>query len=206
MTGLETQNLAMEGLIHDLNNVFQTIGESAELLRSDVKWRKVASTLQRCAVHGQRLANSILDGQRASIDPLTVVESAMQFARDYLECVHAPELLFHHDIDLQFRFPGDSAAWERVLVNLFLNAAEAGAKRVRVSAHTSQLMVRDDGRGIPEELLPHIFQPRVSSKTILSGLGLYVVQSIVEQHGGVVSAVNLPEGGAGFCVVLPGLS
>ena len=203
---METPNLAIEGLIHDLNNVFQTIGESAELLRSDAKWRKVASTLQRCAVHGQRLANSILDGQRASIDPLTVLESAMQFARDYLECVHAPELIFNQDVDPRFSLPGDSAAWERVLVNLFLNAAEAGAKSVMVSAHTSQLMIRDDGRGIPEDLLPHIFQPRVSSKTILSGLGLYVVQSIVEQHGGRVSAVNLPEGGAEFCIALPGIS
>lgn len=201
---MEHQSLALEGLIHDLNNVFQTIGESAELLQSDLKWRKVAGTLQRCAVHGQRLASSILDSNRSAIEPPMVVEGAAQFARDYLECIHAPEMIFIQDVDPLFRLTGDPAAWERVLVNLFLNAAEAGARRVQVTARGGELVIRDDGRGIPEDLLPRIFQPRVSSKTILSGLGLYVVQSIVEQHGGTVQAVNRPGGGAEFRISLFG--
>ena len=56
----------------------------------------------------------------------------------------------------------------------------------------------DDGPGISLELLPRIFQPRVSTKSIISGLGLYVVQSIVEQNGGSVTAENGPSGGAIF--------
>lgn len=201
---MEHQSLALEGLIHDLNNVFQTIGESAELLQSDLKWRKVAGTLQRCAVHGQRLASSILDSNRSAIEPPMVVEGAVQFARDYLECIHAAEMIFIQEVDPLFRLTGDPAAWERVLVNLFLNAAEAGARRVEVTARGGELVIRDDGRGIPEDLLPRIFQPHVSTKTILSGLGLYVVQSIVEQHGGTVQAVNLPGGGAEFRISLFG--
>ena len=48
------------------------------------------------------------------------------------------------------------------------------------------------------DLLPRIFQPRVSTKSIISGLGLYVVQSIVEQNGGSVTAENGLAGGAIF--------
>ena len=84
------------------------------------------------------------------------------------------------------------------MVNLFLNSAQAGAKNIRIQAHQREIVVSDDGSGIAAELLPRIFQPRVSTKSILSGLGLYVVQSIVEQNGGSVSAANGQHGGAVF--------
>ena len=131
-------------------------------------------------------------------EPDAVIESAIQFACDYLECVHGPALSITFEIEPPFRLTGDPAAWERVLVNLFLNAAEAGATRVNVRAAEDAIVICDDGPGIPAELLPRIFQPHVSTKSIFSGLGLYVVQSIVEQHGGSVSAGNRPDGGAEF--------
>jgi signal transduction histidine kinase len=73
---------------------------------------------------------------------------------------------------------------------------------VNVRAEADAIVVCDNGPGIPADLLPHIFQPHVSTKSIFSGLGLYVVQSIVEQHGGAVSAGNRPEGGAQFRISL----
>ena len=198
----EKAELTLEGLAHDLNNVFQTIGESLELLRGDLKWNKLAGTLQRSADHGQRLVQSMLDKKRSSADAATVIESAVQFASDYLECVHGPTLEISREVETDLRLPGDPAGWERVLVNLFVNAAEAGAKNVEVCASRHEIVVRDDGPGISSELLPHIFQPHVSTKSIMSGLGLYVVQSVVEKHGGAVTATNLPAGGAQFGIHL----
>ena len=199
---IEKADLTLEGLAHDLNNVFQTIGESLELLRHDSKWIKLAATLQRSADHGQRLVQSMLDRKRSSSDAAMVIDSAIEFARDYLECVHGPALDISRDVETDLRLPGDPAGWERVLVNLFLNAAEAGAKKVEVCASRREIVVRDDGPGISPELLPHIFQPHVSTKSIMSGLGLYVVQSVVEKHGGAVTATNLPAGGAQFGIHL----
>jgi signal transduction histidine kinase len=83
-------------------------------------------------------------------------------------------------------------------VNLFLNSAQAGARNIRIQAREDEIVISDDGNGISPELLPRIFQPRVSTKSIISGLGLYVVQSIVEQNGGSVTAANGPTGGAIF--------
>jgi signal transduction histidine kinase len=198
VTATDRAELTIEGLIHDLQNVFQTIGESAELLQEDPKWARIAATLQRTVHHGQRLVNSIRENKRSSANAASVISSAVQFARDYLECVHGPEIEVSQDIEPDLQLPGDPAAWERVLVNLLVNAAEAGAKHVHLLACPDEVVVRDDGHGISPELLPHIFQPHVSTKAILSGLGLYVVQSIVEQHGGTVTASNLHGGGAEF--------
>jgi signal transduction histidine kinase len=196
--GMAVADLTLEGLVHDLNNVFQTIGESAELLEDDPKWQKLAHTLQRSVNRGQRIVHSILDTNRSTTDLAPVLENAVQFCRDYLECANGPKIEFVHEIDKEFRLSGDAAQWERVLVNLFLNSAQAGAKNIRIRAQGVEIVVSDDGPGISPELLPRIFHPRVSTKSIISGLGLYVVQSIVEQNGGAVSAANGVSGGAVF--------
>lgn len=195
-------DLNLEGLIHDLNNVFQTIGETAELLHTDPKWSKIAGTLQRSVERGKRLVNSIGETKRCSTQAAGVIASAIQFAQDYLECVHVPPIEVTQEVEPELELPGDPGGWERVLVNLLVNAAEAGASHVELRARPGEVLVRDDGHGISPDLLPRIFEPRVSSKSMLSGLGLYVVQSIVEQHGGTVTATNLLTGGAEFRMLL----
>jgi signal transduction histidine kinase len=191
-------DLTLEGLVHDLNNVFQTIAESAELLEDDPKWEKLAHTLQRSAGRGHRIAHSILETNRTAMELAPIIENASLFCQDYLECANRLKMDFSNEIDAEFRLKGDAAGWERVFVNLFLNSAQAGAKNIRIRAHGTTIVISDDGPGIAMELLPTIFQPRVSTKSIISGLGLYVVQSIVEQNGGSVSAENGLNGGAIF--------
>jgi len=64
--------------------------------------------------------------------------------------------------------------------------------------------VRDDGSGIPDEELAYIFESfRSGSSRGGTGMGLAIVKAIVEAHGGVVSAENLPGGGASFRMRLP---
>jgi len=195
-------DLTLEGLVHDLNNVFQTIAESAELLEEDPKWEKLAHTLQRSAGRGHRIAHSILENTRSAIELAPIIDNAAQFCQDYWNCANRTEIQFCSEMDPDFRLKGDAAGWERVFVNLFLNSAQAGAKQIRICAHGRRIVVSDDGPGIAPELLPRIFQPRVSTKSIISGLGLYVVQSIVEQNGGTVTAENGLTGGAIFTLAL----
>ena len=191
-------DLRLEGLVHDLNNVFQTIAESAELLASDPKWGRLSETLHHSANCGHRIVSSIVENSRSPTDLAPVIENAAQFCRNYLEYANRPKIEFTHEIDAEFSLEGDAAGWERVLVNLFLNSAQAGAKNIHIQARDNEIVVSDDGPGISPELLPRIFQPRVSTKSIISGLGLYVVQSIVEQNGGKVTATNGASGGAVF--------
>lgn len=193
---MEPADITLKGLIHDLNNVFQTVHEASEVLKQDPKWKKIAGTLDRSALRGRRIAESIEESARSSAELSTVVASAIESAEDYLECIRARTLTFFVDIESGFRLSGKSAAWERVLVNLILNAAQAGASRVEIRGQGGEISVEDDGPGIAADVLPYIFEPHISTKPERSGLGLSIVQSIVAKNGGTVSAHNRERGAA----------
>jgi signal transduction histidine kinase len=86
-----------------------------------------------------------------------------------------------------------------VLVNLCENARDAGATRVIVSAHeagpTRDITVRDDGRGIPPDVLPRVFEPQFSTTTSGSGLGLAIAKRLVESWGGTIGIASAAGGG-----------
>src|SRR5260370_29142636 len=110
-------DLTLEGLIHDLNNVFQIIGDSAELLESDSKWAKLGQTLQRNVDRGQRIVNSILQTNRSAVEFGPLVQDCIQFCNDYLECAHGPKIEFTACMDPGFRPQGDAVSWEPLLVH-----------------------------------------------------------------------------------------
>jgi two-component system sensor histidine kinase HydH len=99
---------------------------------------------------------------------------------------------------------------QQLLLNLVLNAMDAmtdgGTVEVDVPDPrdgSAELVVRDTGPGIPPHILPKVFETFVSSKETGVGLGLPVSQRIAEDHGGTLSAYNLPGGGACFVLRLP---
>jgi two-component system NtrC family sensor kinase len=111
--------------------------------------------------------------------------------------------------------PCDASQIQQVIVNLVMNAAEATRSRGRghVSVGTGAvgdgtavtLTVKDDGEGIPEELLGRVFDPFFTTKENEKGvgLGLAVVYGIVEAHGGEIDVESTPGKGTAFVVTLP---
>jgi signal transduction histidine kinase len=63
--------------------------------------------------------------------------------------------------------------------------------------------VRDEGPGIPPEILSKIFDPYFTTKSRGSGLGLTIAFSAVKKHGGCISVSSLPGKGTSFSVYLP---
>jgi two-component system nitrogen regulation sensor histidine kinase GlnL len=65
-----------------------------------------------------------------------------------------------------------------------------------------EFSVHDNGPGVPDDILPHIFDPFITTKTNGSGLGLALVAKIIGDHGGVIECDSMPRRTA-FRVLLP---
>ncbi len=91
---------------------------------------------------------------------------------------------------------------KEVLVNLLENARNAGARAITIRVRSGRLVVLDDGAGIPPEQMARIFEPRFSTTTSGSGLGLPIVRRLVEGWGGEVSVTSEPGQGTTVTVTL----
>jgi signal transduction histidine kinase len=81
-----------------------------------------------------------------------------------------------------------------VLLNVFENARHASARHVTVRVHSDEnggqprvkIAVHDDGSGIPDDVLPRIFEPHFSTRTSGSGLGLAISRRLIDGWGGEI--------------------
>jgi nitrogen fixation/metabolism regulation signal transduction histidine kinase len=119
------------------------------------------------------------------------------------------------DLDLSGDLPKmqlDRDAISRVLINLIKNAIEAkkdsSALNIKIKTLLKakeglvQIIIIDDGNGFPEEIIDHVFEPYITTKEKSGGLGLAIVQNIIEQHDGQIFASNIKPHGARITIEL----
>jgi len=113
------------------------------------------------------------------------------------------------DLDIPFETTGflvDPNWFGTVIENLVKNSIEACRKNciikvaLKIMADKLILTFEDNCRGIPLDLLPHIFTPFKSSKNYGQGLGLANAKKVVEDHGGIISVANQDSTGAVFTI------
>jgi K+-sensing histidine kinase KdpD len=113
-----------------------------------------------------------------------------------------------------YKIQGDCTHLYRSVLNLVDNAIKYPARDTTVAialtywGETVTVQVRDQGPGIPEEDLPHIFERYYRGQQVQEtesgvGLGLAMVRATARAHGGEATARNLPDGGAEFTITLP---
>jgi two-component system sensor histidine kinase MprB len=172
----------------------------------------------------------LLDDVRAQIGEMTtLIGDLVELAREEpvsrtVEPVDLAALVDHAVARVRRRAPavgfdvstapwwvtGEAGALERAVTNLLDNAAKWSPPqgRVTVELHQGTLMVADQGPGIAPADLPHVFERFYRSAESRgmpgSGLGLSIVRSIAERHGGAVRAGSGPDGGAALWVSVPG--
>jgi len=172
----------------------------------------------------------LLGDVRAQMEELTtLIGDLVELARDEplppaVETMELPEVLDHAITRVRRRAPsvewvvdaepwwvvGETAGLERAITNLLDNAAKWSPENgtVHVTLHGGELTVDDEGPGIPEADLPHVFDRfyRATESRSMpgSGLGLAIVRQVVERHAGTVSASRSPYGGARLVMRVPG--
>ena len=106
----------------------------------------------------------------------------------------------------------DQDAFSRVLINLIKNAIEAKQEETKLNINIKstlkekeglvQLTITDDGKGFPKDIIDQVFEPYITTKEKSGGLGLAIVQNIIEQHDGQIYASNVKPHGARVTIEL----
>jgi PAS domain S-box-containing protein len=215
--------LAMLG--HELRNPLAPIVTALQLMKlkgGDV-FEKERTIVERQVRHVVTLVDDLLDVSRITrgkvelnqepVELIGIVEKALELAGPLIEQrQHDVAVLVGKDI----RVTGDAVRLSQVFSNLLTNAAKYTPPRGHITISAQQngdevsVSVKDDGAGIDPELLPRIFDLFVQGGQSLDrsqgglGLGLAIVRSVVELHGGRVTVQSEGRGkGSEFSVVLP---
>ena len=217
---------ASASLAHDLANVFQVltlvIEGQAERHPED---REVADA-DAMLSHGEALLDqlrSLRYGRPAALGRIDLVDRVVQAAPVLRYMVGATLHLRVEDEVEGFFVRADATQMDQILFNLVRNADEADppAEHITVGLRLVPpselrdhnvagrlpecfvvLTITDDAGGIPEELLPRIFEPHVTTKPTGQGLGLATVKGIVEAHEGSI-IVRSSSAGTTFEIALP---
>jgi len=208
---------------HDMSTPLMVIRGYARVLADrsgeDEEMRRDLQRIDRAAAFCQRLAGATLTRARGDqtgperFSLVRALESALSMSEDVLV---KRGIAVRRDCDGDdFEMCGDGQALERLFLNLIGNAAKAmpggGLLTVRIRAvhagadRRAEVCVEDSGAGFPEELLPRLFAPFVTTRAEAggTGLGLYTCRETVRRHGGELTARNLDGGGACLAVSLP---
>lgn len=147
------------------------------------------------------------DQPRTHLEPIDLAD----VVRDALDRVRrrAPDVTFSADLE-PWVVNGDIQLLDRAATNLLDNAAKYSPSggAVQVTLRDGTLEVTDEGPGISDADLPHVFERFYRSEEARgrpgSGLGLAIVRSAALRHGGQVTAGRAPGGGARLTLTLPG--
>jgi len=216
---LATIGRMASSISHDLRHPLTAIMANAEFLSEDhldAHQREELYQEVRIAVDQMTdLVDSLLEFSRAHSQMRLTYGSVQKVVQRAVHTVRARAEF--NCVNIVVSREGRDEAWfdtkklERVFRNLLLNACEAivpGVGNVEIGIrerdHHMEIRVSDDGPGIPEKVREKLFQPFVSyGKENGTGLGLTIVQKIVQDHGGDVSVESFSTGRTVFKIVLP---
>jgi len=218
---LNTLGAIAAGIAHDLNNPLAIISSRTELMlslpdRGNPDLRHDLEVLRRNAERASHIASGLLTlaAQRSTArQPVNINElvetTILLFGGELREC--NIEVITSLDRKLP-PVLGDPSALQRVLMNLVVNARDTmpdGGKVCIASAPAPdqagmlQLSVADTGAGIPAEVLPKLFEIFFTTKASGTGLGLWLANRTLREHGGKIEVESEVGKGTKFTLTLP---
>ncbi len=225
---LESLGVIAGGIAHDFNNLLTAILGNISLAKMEAdpssNLYKRLEASEKATLRAQNLTQQLLTFAKGGSPvkrPSSLKHIILETAEFALKGSNvACKFEFDDDLWLVEVDPGQIS---QVLHNLILNADQAmseggiieiEARNIRVQKGSQgvvppgdyvEITIRDQGHGIPKELLSKIFDPYFTTKEHGSGLGLAVCFSIVRKHGGFITVESVPGKGSSFHIYLPAL-
>lgn len=213
-------------IAHELNQPLAGILSNAAagqrfIDQGDVDLAEIRELLGDIIADGRR-ASDVIRGIREMVKKGQVARRSVDLNEVVMDAVRmvSPDAVLRScqvetslDASLQ-AIEGDPVQLQQVLLNLVINAFDAmrdtpvSRRKVVIATQsnndsTVRTSVRDYGVGISEEMRDRVFDPFFTTKSEGLGMGLAIVRSIVESHGGTITIENADGGGARFGFVLP---
>lgn len=212
---LKTEKLTAIGelaarIAHDLRNPLSVIKNVCELIKI-----QYGSSDPKLYEHMVRMENSILRMSHQIDDVLnyvrnTTIQKKIASLRDIIMNTVAdldvPSTVTVNLPKNDEKINCDEQKIRTVILNIVLNSIQAmgenGIIDIRIKGYTkfANIEISDSGPGIPDDILPKIFEPLFTTKQAGTGLGLSSCRNIVEQHGGTIEVRNNP---TTFTISLP---
>jgi len=203
-----TTAILMTELIQD-GGAQEDVDQYWQTLRSELNRQKIL--IDRLLIAG-RLESGMMILENASLDLIAILEESILAVKPIANKRKVA-------IELKARQKtvyviGDKSGLQQVFINLINNAIKFSPKETAVELEVertpdqTRVVITDHGLGIPAEAIPHIFQQFYRAKNVTiaeipgSGIGLYIVKSIVEELGGTISVESPQNQGTIFTVTL----
>lgn len=203
------------GMAHDIRNPLNTISLFTQLMRQNTTDPEQIDYLGKIIKEIDRIDTIVRTLLDASNRNRTISKNVMidQVVNSALEAF-APQIETgkirvgcSHDVLPPIK--ADPAELEQIFTNLFLNAldemADGGHLEIRIGAEAGKVIIRveDSGKGIPDEVLPHIFEPFYTTKPRGTGMGLPVAKRIARVYGGTIMVEKTDRHGTIFRLEFP---
>jgi PAS domain S-box-containing protein len=219
MQRLESLGVLAGGIAHDFNNILTGLVGNLSLMRADLPadaaaLRELVDEAELAAQGATGLARQLLTFAKGGA-PIKKVLDLGRLLRDAAGFVlRGSGASCEFDLaEGLWPVEADPGQMEQVVHNLALNAAQSmgGGGAVRIRAANAEMpqgryvevAVADQGTGIPENDLAHVFEPYFTTKAKGRGLGLSIVHSIITRHGGSISVDSKVGQGTVFRFLLP---
>ncbi len=218
---LATIGKVTAGIAHEINNPLNNIYLTAEVLLEDLANMEDAERVEMIndilnqAERAREVVHHLLAFSRSrqaaiveNINLASLVKQCLGFLKNQ---IRINQITVHTEIpEVPISVSGNANQLQQVLVNIILNSIQAmgpgGLLDIGVSEKSTemaQIKIKDNGPGIPEDVKSRIFDPFFTTKSDGTGLGLSVSNSIIEEHGGVVSLESEHGQGTTFYIDLP---
>ena len=214
---LSTIGEMVAGISHEIRNPLGIIRSSAELLMKKVASYDPSNNIPNIIIEEANRLNRIITDflnfarpKSPSFMPCRVEEVLEKNLTFLSSQILAQDYTIHKSYSESLpEIMADSAMLYQAFLNILLNALQSmqtgGKINVEINSSDSIVSIdfKDEGDGIPKDLLEKIWDPFFTTKEMGTGLGLGIVKNIIESHGGTITIENRSSGGAKVTVRLP---